>query len=156
MGAPFGDIRINPPRSDREKSKGAVATVTGITYGMVVIADTGTNNFRDVKLPSGAGSSSVYGIVSDQGDPNNSGQFAVGDEFSTCYAGIAEVLLDAGQTCTKEGWAITGATAGTVKTVGGESAPYDFVGQFDETYDNSAGATPVLVSLRINIHRRQA
>ena len=154
MPAPLADILINPPRSDRRVVPGMVATVTGITYGMVVIYDTGTTNFRDVKLPAGAGSISVAGVVADQGDPNNSGQFAVGDEFGVCVDGIVEVLLDAGQSCTKGGYAITGATAGTVKTVAGESAPYSIVGQFMETL--TAGSSPTLVSVRVGLHHRVA
>lgn len=154
MPAPFNDFGINPPRSDRRVVPGMVATVTGITYGMVVIYDTGTTNFRDVKLPAGAGSISVAGVVADQGDPNNSGQFAVGDEFGACVDGIVEVLLDAGQTATKGAYAITGATAGTVKPIASESAPYSIVGQFMQTA--TAGSSPMLVSLRVGLHHRQA
>jgi len=154
MGAPFADILINPPRSNRTRLKGAVATVTGITFGMVVIADTGTTNFRDVKLPAGAGAVGVQGVVADHGDPNNSGQFAVGDEFGVCDDGYAEVLLDAGQTSVKGAPLITGATAGTVKPIGGESAPYEIVGYAEESL--TAGASPTLISARLTIHRRQA
>lgn len=155
MGAPFNDILINPPRSDRKQTAPCVATATGITYGMVVIGDTATTNFRDVKLASGAGGTNVRGVVQDHGDPNNSGQFAIGDEFGACFDGTVEVLLDSGQSCVKDAWAITGATPGTVKPVGAEAAPYDFVGQFAESYTNSAGV-PVLVSLTVKIVRRQA
>lgn len=155
MGAPFADILINPPRSDRRLTEGSVATVTGITYGMVVIGDTGTTNFRDVKLPSGAGNSGVRGVVQDHGDPNNSGQFSVGDEFGVCIDGLTEVLLDVGQTCVKDAPLITGATPGTVKPVGGEAAPYDFVGYAAESYTNS-GSSPVLISMFCKPQRRQA
>lgn len=155
MGAPFSDIGINPPRSDRRLTEGSVATVTGITYGMVVIGDTSTTNFRDVKLPTGAGNVGVRGVVQDHGDPNNSGQFAIGDEFGVCIDGLCEVLLDTGATCVKDAPAITGATPGTVKPVAAESAPYDFVGYFAQSYTNSSGA-PVLVSARIIPQRRQA
>lgn len=154
MGAPFSDIGINPPRSNRVRNKGGVATVVGITYGMVVISDTGTTNFRDCKLPAGAGGQGVYGVVQDQGDPNNGGAFAIGDEFGVCDDGYSEVLLDAGQTATKGQPFITGATPGTVKPIGGEAAPYDIVGFFEQTL--TAGASPTLVSGRLNIHRRQA
>jgi hypothetical protein len=156
MSAPFNDIGINPPVSDRRRTEGCVATVATITYGMVVIGDTGTTNFRDVKLPAGAGGTGVRGIVADQGDPNNLGKFATGDEFGVCIDGSAEVLLDAGQIATKDAPAITGATPGTVKPVAAESAPYDVVGYFDQTYDNSAGSAPVLVSLRVSPQRRFA
>lgn len=151
----YADILINPPRSDRRTFQGCNPTVTGITYGMVVIGDTSTTNFRDVKLPAGAGSISVRGVVADHGDPNSSGQFAVGDDMGVCTDGIVEVLLDTGQTCVKDAPAVTGATPGTVKPVGAESAPYDFVGYFAESYTNSAG-TPVLVSLLCRPSRRQA
>lgn len=156
MAAPAADIAINPPRSDRRQTAGSVSTVATITYGMVVIGDTGTSNFRDVKLPSGAGATGVRGVVSDHGDPNNSGLFATGDEFGVCVEGFAEVLLDAGQTATKDAPAITGATAGTVKPIASESAPYDIVGYFAQTYDNSSGSSTVLVSIRVAPQRRQA
>lgn len=154
MSAPINDIGINPVRSDRRLFEGCVATVTGITYGMVVIGDTGTTNFRDVKLPSGAGGTGVRGVVSDQGDPNNSNQFAVGDEFGCCVSGLVEVLLDAGQIATKDAPAITGSTAGTVKPIASESRPYDIVGTFAQTYDNSGGGSPVLVALKVDVYRR--
>jgi hypothetical protein len=153
---PAADIGINPPLSDRREFAPCVANVTGITYAMVVKGDTSTTNFRDVCLPSGAGDVGVRGVVSDQGDPNNSGQFDQYAEFGCCKAGYVEVLLDAGQSCVKDAPAITGATAGTVKPIASESAPYDIVGVFGQTYDNSAGSSPVLVSLFVNIVRRVA
>lgn len=155
MGAPFADILINPPRSDRRLILGSVATVGGITYGMVVIGDTGTTNYRDVKLPSGAGNVGVRGVVADHGDPNNSGQFASGDEFGVCADGLVEVLLDAGQSCVKDAPLITGATVGTVKPIAAEVAPYDIVGYAAESYTNSGGS-PVLVSMLCKPQRRQA
>lgn len=155
MSAPFSDIGINPPRSDRRTSAGSVATVTGITYGMVVIGDTSTTNFRDVKLPSGAGNTGVRGVVQDHGDPNNSGQFAIGDEFGVCVEGYVEVLLDNGVSAVKDAPLITGATAGTVKPIGAESAPYDIVGYAAQSYTNSTGG-PVLISMLCKPQRRQA
>lgn len=155
MGAPFADIGINPPRSDRRTAKGSVTTAAGVTYGMVVIGDTASTNYRDVKLPAGAAASNVRGVVQDHGDPNNGGAFPVGEEFGVCDDGDVEVLLDTAQSCVKDQWAISGATPGTVKPVAAEAAPYDFVGQFSQTYNNTTGA-PVLVSMKVRIVRRQA
>lgn len=154
--APPADIGINPPLSDRREFAPCVANVTGITYGMVVKGDTSTTNFRDVCLPSGAGDVGVRGVVSDQGDPNDSAQFDQYAEFGACKSGYVEVLLDAGQSCVKDAPAITGSTVGTVKPIASESAPYDIVGQFAQTYNNSAGSLPVLVGLYVNISRRVA
>lgn len=156
MSAPLNDIGLNPFRSDRRQFEGCVATVTGVKYGMVVVADTGTTNARDVKLPTSAGATGVRGVVSDQGDPNSSDGFAVGDEFGCCVDGIVEVLLDAGEACVKDEPAICGATDGTVKPLAAESAPYDIVGTFAQTYSNAAGATPVLVSMKVSVYRRIA
>lgn len=146
MAAPFNDIRINPFFSDRREFQGAVATVTGIKYGMVVIGDTATTNARDVKLPAGANATLTRGVVANQGDPNNSGAFAVGDEFSVCTSGLVEVLLDAGATATKDTPACTAATVGTVKN---DTGTGDIVGIFAQTYDNSGGSSPVLVSMDV-------
>lgn len=156
MAAPFADIGINPFGSDRREFLPGVATVTGIKYGMVVIGDTATTNARDVKLPTGAGNTGVRGVVADQGDPNSSSAFAVGDEFGVCIAGVAEVLLVAGGVATKDAPCITAATAGTVKPVAAESAPYDVVGTFAQTYDNSGGGSAVLVSVNVRPYRRFA
>jgi hypothetical protein len=147
MGAPFNDINLSPFTSDRRGFLGCVATVATIKYGMVVIGDTGTTNARDVKLPAGANATLTRGIVSDHGDPNNSGLFATGDEFACCYDGICEALLDAGATATKDTGACTSATAGTLKN---DTGTGDLVGVWAQTYDNSGGAAPVLVSLRAN------
>lgn len=154
MPAPFNDIGINPPRSDRRLSAGCVATVATITYGMVVIGDTATNNFRDVKLPAGAGAVGVRGVVQDRGDPNNAGLFPIGEEFGACVDGFVEVLLDAGQSAVKDAPLITGATPGTVKPIAAESAPYDIVGYAEQTI--TAGASPTLISMLCKPQRRQA
>lgn len=146
MSAPTNDIGLNPFKSDRRMFAGCVATVTGIKYGMVVIGDTGTTNARDVKLPAGANATLVRGVVSDQGDPNNSGAFAVGDEFGCCVEGAVEVLLDAGATATKDTGACTSATPGTVKN---DTGTGDLVGVFAQTYDNSGGGSAVLVSMYV-------
>lgn len=153
MGAPFNDIGINPPVSDRRGFDGCVATGAGIKYGMVVIKDTASTNFRDSKLPAGAAADNVRGVVSDQGDPNNSGAFAVGDEFACCTDGEAEVLLDAGESCVADTEAITGATPGTVQPWTNET-DVDVVGRFKQTYDNSAGSVPVLVSIKVAPYRK--
>ena len=156
MPAPFNDIRLNPFRSDRRMFSGCVATATGIKYGMVVIGDTATTNARDVKLPTAAGSVGVRGVVSDQGDPNASDAFAVGDEFACCIDGTVEVLLASGQIATKDAPAITAAAGGAVKPLGAEAKPFDVVGTFAETRDNSGGATAVLVSLNVRPYREFA
>ncbi len=154
MAAPLNDIGLNPFRSDRRQFQGCVAAVTGIKYGMVVVAHTSADtNARGVALPAGKGDTGVRGVVSDQGDPNASGAFAVGDEFGCCTDGVVEVLLDAGESAVKDAPAITGTTVGTVAAFTG-SAPYDLVGTFAQTYDNSAGTAPVLVSLKVAIYRR--
>lgn len=151
MGAPIADIGINPVTSDRRRTHGSVATVTGIKYGMVVIGDTGTTNHRDVKLPAGANATLTRGVVQDQGDPNNSAQFAIGDEFGVCVDGDVEVLLDTGAVATKDTGACTSGTAGTVKN---DTGTGDLVGVFNQTYDNSGGAAPVLVSMNCKPHPR--
>jgi hypothetical protein len=154
MSAPFNDIGTNPPTSDRRSFKGCVATVSGIKYGHVVIFDTGTTNFRDTKLPAGAAATLLKGVVSDQGDPNSSGAFAVGDEFACCDGGEVEVLLDAGATAVTKGQpVISSATAGTVKGWTNETA-VDVLGEFTQDYDNSLGSSAVLVSMRVGIYRK--
>ena len=153
MGAPPNDIGINPFTSDRRLFEGGVATATGLKYGMVAVGDTATTNARDVKPPAGAAANNVRGVISDQGDPNASGGFAVGDEFAICVNGLVEVLLDAGASCVKDTPAITSGTAGTVKPWTVETN-VDIVGNFAQTYDNTAGAAPVLVSLSVNVYRK--
>lgn len=155
MGAPFNDIGINPFRSDRRTTVGGVAAGTGIKYGMVVKAKTSgpDTNARDVILTASKGDTGIRGVVSDQGDPNSSNAFAVGDEFGICVEGYAEVLLDTGETAVKDAPCISGTTAGTVAAFAG-SAPYDIVGTFAQDYDNSAGSGPVLISVKVGVYRR--
>lgn len=153
MTAPFNDVGINPFTSDRRLFEGCVSTVATIKYGMVVIGDTATTNARDVKLPAGAAANNVRGVVSDQGDPNNGGAFATGEEFGCCVGGLVEALLDAGEICVKDTPAITGATPGTVQAWTAE-ANVDIVGRFAQSYDNSAGLVPVLVSLNVDVSRK--
>lgn len=152
MAAPIADIAspLNPVSSDRRVIESAVPTVTGVKYGVVVIGDTGTNNFRDVKLPTADGPTGVRGVVTDQGDPNNSGAFAVGDELGVCMSGVAEALLKAGATATKDEPCIA-ANGGFVIPVAG-SAPYDIVGTFRQT--KTAGANAELVSINVTPYRR--
>lgn len=152
MGAPFNDIGINPPVSDRRRSVGCVATGAGITYGAVVKRDSGTTNFRDTKIAAGANDSLIVGVCQDQGDPNNSGQFAVGDEFGAAIDGDVEILIDT-VLVHKGKYGCTSATNGTVKE---DTGTGDVVCQFMQDYDNSAGTGPVLVSARMALANRKA
>src|SRR5262245_11660682 len=129
------DINLNPFKSDRRQFMGGRATVTGIKYGCLVAGDTGSDDAEDVVLPSGSGAAGCRGVVSDQGDPNNSGAFAVGDTFGVCTDGYVEVLLAAGQQATKDGAAISAGTDGTVQDITG--TPDEIVGYFAQTFDNS-------------------
>jgi hypothetical protein len=154
----MADIGLNPFRSDRRLFAGCVAATTGISYGCVVKGKTtgGDVNARDVILPTGAGETGLRGVVSDQGDPNNNGEFASGAEFGCCTEGYAEVLLAAGETAVKDAPAISSADDGHVKPIASESAPYDIIGTFAQDYDNSGGSGPVLVSLKVGVYRRFA
>jgi hypothetical protein len=154
MAAPANDIGTNPFTSDRRLFLGAYSTVSGVKYGAVVIYDTGDNNSRSVKLPTAAGATGVLGIVAEQGDPNSSGAFAVGDEFAVCVEGVAECLLSASAVATKGGLAITDSANGTIKPWVAESKPYDVVGVFAQT--KTAGAAPELVSVIVGPYRVQA
>ena len=86
------DVGLNPPTRGNVHSRSGTAAGTGITFGMIVIH--GGNDDHDAMVASSAtGATGVQGIVTSQGDPNNSGLFVSGDSFSVRDAGDAQVLV---------------------------------------------------------------
>ena len=122
---------------------------------MVLMADA-VNDPSSAKKATGAGVTAVLGvIVTPQGDPNNSGNFAIGDLVDVAETGNVPVLFDAGTVLTREATIISGATAGTAKVLGAEAKPYDVIGYYAGEA-KTIGGSPDVGSVRLDMHRVEA
>lgn len=144
----MADIGINAPGLKPYPVRSGVATSTGCTYGVTVLADNGTNNFRDVKKPSAAKDQGVAGVVTTK---EAAGTVGEGIEIAKDGA-VVEVLLEAGATCSKENEAIVANASGHVKPIGANTGALDVVGRFKQ--NATAGATAIFVALEVGIYSK--
>lgn len=148
----MADIGLSPPGIKPYPVRGGNSTSTGLTYGIVAVADNGTNNFRDVKAPAGALATAVVGPVTTRNAAGSSGEaIELGDRGSVC-----EVWLAANSTCNKEDVAVVANSSGHVRAenAGVDAYPYDVVGRFKQ--NATAGANPILVACEIAVQKKTA
>lgn len=140
-------IGLNPPKAGNRHSLTGRATVTGMKFGMIAVPDTSDGGHDAMKLSTGAGEEPLAGIITSQGDPNNSDAFAVGDEFSVRDEGEAEVLV-LGSTSYDEGdYIIASDTAGVGKKLVGETGTMMLVGRCLQKV--TTGSNPQRVSVKL-------
>ena len=141
------DIGINPPALRPYPVRGGLATGTGCTYGMIAIADNGTNNFRDVKLSSALKDTAIVGPVTTANAVGTAGEaIELGQNGAVC-----EVWLAAGATCAKEGEAIC-VGDGTVTPIASNTGAMGIVGRFKQ--NATAGASAILVALEVAVYTK--
>lgn len=144
----MADIGLNPPRGQNVHSRTGVMTDALAQFGSILI-QAGTGNHADMVTTASAGAAGVQGVVQQQGDPNNSGLFAVGDQVSVRDAGEAQVLVVAGTYAVGDP-IITSTTAGAGKKLAAETGA-DVVGFSEQAITL---AQTGLISVRLNIYRR--
>jgi hypothetical protein len=93
-----------------------------------------------VGLPSGAGAAGVAGVVTD------SGTVATGDRCNVQKAGIALVLLAAGQTVTIGQELVVANSSGHVKALAAETGCV-IVGRSEQAFTAGSNADPIMCTL---------
>jgi hypothetical protein len=139
-------IGLMPPYSRPEDFVTKTMTVATGKYGML-IKGAGTGNHDEAVITTTAGEQMI-GVIQSQGDPNNSGLFAVGDQPSVAQGGFCEVLFEAGEVITQGDVIIASGSDGYAKVLGVESA-YWILGEAAETRTIGAGAGVASVKVRI-------
>lgn len=146
------DIGLMPSKDFNVHSFTGNTTDALCKYGSIVISSATTDS-NAVKTTTTAGDNLVMGVVTDQGDPNNSGLFASGSAVSVRDMGVAEVLLLGSVTYAVGDVIITSTTAGVGKKLASETTA-DQLGTCLQAI--TTGTNPQLVSVRLNIVKRAA
>jgi hypothetical protein len=90
-----------------------------------------------------------FGVVTDQGDPNNSDLFASGTIVSVARGGMCDVMFDAATVITKGDKIIVSGTDGHAKVLEAEVDPYWLLGEAMQTVTIGAAAGLATVALNI-------
>jgi hypothetical protein len=144
----MADIGLNPPKATNIHSRTGVMQDALAQFGSILV-QAGTGNHADMQTTTTAGATGVMGVVTSQGDPNNSGLFAVGDQASVRDLGDAEVLVVAGTYAVGDP-IITSTTAGAGKKLAAESGA-DVLGYSLQAITLAATGR---ISVRLQITRR--
>lgn len=144
----MADINLTPPFCRPGKSQAGIVATGTVKYGYVLV-DGATAAHADVKPCTSAGETKLVGVCTSQGDPNNSGAFATGDQVDVAYDGDAEVMFPAGTVIAMEDIIIASATAGHAKVLGAEAKPYMVLGRAKQAI--TIGAAAGLASVRLQI-----
>jgi hypothetical protein len=142
----MADIALNPPK------KGIIHARTGVMvdalakFGSVLVAS-GTSSHADMATTTSAAASGVMGVVCSQGDPNNSGLFAVGAEASVQDLGDCQILVLGSTTYARGDKLITSTTAGVAKKLAAETGNMTIIGEVLQ--DVTTGTNPQLISCRL-------
>lgn len=144
------DIGLNPPSSSIIHARTGKMTDALAKFGSVVV-QAATGNHADVVTTTSAGATGVMGVVQSQGDPNNNGLFAIGDEASVVDLGDVKILVLGGTTYAIGDPLITSTTAGVAKKLAAETGA-DIIATSLQAV--TTGANPQLISARMIISRR--
>lgn len=144
----MADIGLNAPRASNVHSRTGVMTDALAQFGSVLIYS-GTSSHADMSTTASAASAKVAGVCTSQGDPNNSGLFAVGDSVSVRDLGDVQILVLPNTAFARGDKLITTTTAGVAGPLGATTGAMDIIGE--SLQDVTTGALPQLISCRLNI-----
>lgn len=144
----MADIGLNPPKKGNVHSRTGVMIDALAKFGSVLVYS-GTSGHADMATTTSAAAATVAGVVTSQGDPNNSGLFAIGDEVSVRDLGDVEILVLGSVTYARGDKLITTTTAGVAGKLGSTTGAMDIIGEVLQ--DVTTGTNPQLISCRLNI-----
>jgi hypothetical protein len=147
----MADIGLNPPKAHNLSSRTGVMGDALAKFGSVLVA-VAAGGHADMQTTTSAGATAVQGVVTSQGDPNNSDLFAVGDEVSVRDLGFAEVQVVAGTYAVGDPL-ITSTVAGCAKKRAAETGA-DILGYAEENITTTVNGQRI--SARISISRAGA
>lgn len=146
----MADIGLNPPKAGNVHSRTGVMKDALAKFGSVLVSS-GVGGHADMSTTTTPGDPKATGIVTSQGDPNNSGLFAVGDEASVRDLGDAELLVLGSTTYARGDRLIASATAGVAKKLAGETGDLCLIGE--SLQDVTTGTNPQRISCRLLMQR---
>lgn len=144
------DIKLNPPKAGNVHSRTGRMKDALAKFGSVLVFS-GTDSHADMATTTSAGATKVAGVVTSQGDPNNSGLFAVDDEVSVRDDGDVELLVLGSVAYARGDLLITSTTAGVAKKLAAETGA-DIIGECLQ--DITTGSNPQRISCRLRLNRR--
>lgn len=142
----MADIGLNPPVASKVHSRTGVMADALAKFGSCLIAS-GTTEHALMITTTTAGDSQVMGVVTSQGDPNNSGLFAAGDEASVQDIGDVQILVLGSATYARGDKLITSTTAGVAKKLASETGSMTIIATVLQ--DVTTGTNPQLISARL-------
>lgn len=145
----MADIGLNPPKAGNIHSRTGVMADALAKFGSVVVKS-GTTDHAAMATTTSAGATGVMGVVTSQGDPNNSGLHAVGDEVSVRDAGDVEILVLPATAYARGDKLITSTTAGVAKKLEAETGNMTIIGEVLQ--DVTTGAAAQRISCRLTMH----
>lgn len=144
------DIKLNPPKRGILHARTGRMVDALAKFGSVLVFS-GTNSHVDMATTTSAGAAAVAGVVCQQGDPNNSGLFAVDDEASVQDLGDCQILVLGSVAYARGDKLITSTTAGVAKKLAAETGA-DIIGTVLQ--DVTTGTNPQLISCRLILSSR--
>lgn len=144
-------IGLNPPKAGNRHSLTGRATVTGMKFGMIAAPDTSDGGHDAMLLSTSAGQTPLAGVITSQGDPNNSDAFAVGDEFSVRDEGEAEVLVLGSTSYSETDLIIASATAGVGKKLESETGNIMILGRCLQKVTTGTNSQRISVKLQMQL-----
>lgn len=145
------DAGLNPPVRGNTRFLEGTAGGTGIKFGSVVQFDSGNDDHDSMVATAATGATGIMGVVTSQGDPNNSGLFATGDNFSVQTQDFAQVLVLGSASYDKTDMLIASATKGVAKKRESETGLMDVIGY--PVQKVTTGTASQLISVRLNLHK---
>ena len=145
----MADIGLNPPFSSNLHSRTCVMKDALAQFGSIVV-NSGSDYHAAAATTASAGATGIIGVVQSQGDPNNSGLFAINDEVTVRDLGDAQVLVLGGTQYARGNLILTSTTAGVGKKRLSETT-CDVLGYCLQ--DITTGTNPQLISVRLDPFR---
>jgi hypothetical protein len=142
----MADIGLNPPKRGIVHARTGVMKDANAKFGSVVVAS-GSSGHADMATTTSAGATGVEGVVCSQGDPNNSGLFASGEEVSVQDLGDCQILVLGSTAYARGDKLITSTTAGVAKKLASETGNMTIIGEVLQ--DVTTGTNPQLISCRL-------
>ncbi len=140
------DIGLNPPKAGNLHSRTGRMQDALAKFGSPVVKS-GTTSHCDMATVASAGAAGVLGVVTSQGDPNNSGLFAIDDDVSVRDLGDVEILVLGGVSYARGDRLITSATAGVAKKLASETGLMSIIAEVIQPV--TTGTNPQRISAKL-------
>ncbi len=149
----MADLALYPFAAEKDLHSFTATTADAVCKKGSLVAWSGSTDSSAVVATTSAGQNLLAGVVTDQGDPNNSGLFASGVNVSVRDMGVVDVLCLGGVTYARGDILIATTTTGVAgKYTSGST--YDQLGVVMQ--EITTGSSVQLVSCRLNIMKRAA